>query len=79
MALRATTADDADGRTTTLRELSRDELVTAIEALVLLAIQVEVAARASPEAPLATPADLDQPLHHPRGARPCQDDWGTSC
>ena len=52
------TAPSDDRHSTMLRELTRDESVTAIEELVSLANKVAVAAAASPQERLATLADL---------------------
>ena len=52
------TAPSDDRQSTMLRELTRDESVTAIEELVSLAKKVAVAAAASPQERLATLADL---------------------
>ena len=53
------TAPSDDRRSTRLRELSHADTVTAIESLVALTDKVALAASTSPDAPLATLADLD--------------------
>jgi hypothetical protein len=52
------TAASDDRHSTKLRELTRDESVTAIDELVSLAEKVAVAAAATPQQRLATLADL---------------------
>jgi hypothetical protein len=55
---RTYTAPSQDRQSTKLRELTRDESITAIERLVALANKVAAAAAAPGEAQLATLADL---------------------
>jgi hypothetical protein len=52
------TAPSADARSTTLRDLTRDEAAVAIETLVGLAYRVAMAAANRADEPLATLADL---------------------
>jgi hypothetical protein len=51
-------APSDDRRSTTLRALTGDESVAAVDELVSLATRTAVAAATSPDAPLATLADL---------------------